>query len=41
MVKETREMLRDVYRVHAAVDIDGDQIPQITPISSVWSKGPP
>jgi iron complex transport system ATP-binding protein len=34
----TPEMLRDVYRIHAVVHIDGDQIPQITPISSVRSK---
>jgi iron complex transport system ATP-binding protein len=34
----TSEMLRDVYQVHAAVHIGGDQIPQITPIRSVRSK---
>jgi iron complex transport system ATP-binding protein len=36
----TSEMLKDVYQVHAAVHIDGDQIPQITPIRSVRSKVP-
>jgi iron complex transport system ATP-binding protein len=34
----TPEMLRDVHQIHAAVHIDGDQIPQVTPISSVRSK---
>lgn len=36
----TPATLRDVYRVNATVYRDGDGIPQITPVSSVRSKGP-
>jgi iron complex transport system ATP-binding protein len=37
----TPEMLSDVYGIIATVYVDGDGIPQITPISSIRRKGPP
>ena len=37
----TPETLRDVYGVNATVHVDGDGIPQLTPISSVRSRRKP